>query len=187
MRIVLLSCLLAVAGAASATSPADAFWDRFEPLCGKAFEGRLVQKPAGDNGFAGKRLVMHVRDCAQDRIRIPFAVGEDLSRTWVLTRRGDRIELKHDHRHADGTPEEVTRYGGTAANAGRADAQYFPADEETRQVIEYAFSNVWSMRFESDASFSYCVQRLGTDRVFRVDFDLSREVEAPPAPWGWKN
>ena len=120
MRSLSTFCLLAASGVAFA-SPADDFWRELSSLCGNSYAGQVVQEPAGDDGFAGKRLVMHVRDCGADRIRVPFVVGEDLSRTWVLTRRGDRIELKHDHRHADGTPEEVTMYGGTTANAGRAD------------------------------------------------------------------
>lgn len=186
MRSLSTFCLLAASGVAFA-SPADDFWRELSSLCGNSYAGQVVQEPAGDDGFAGKRLVMHVRDCGADRIRVPFVVGEDSSRTWVLTRRGDRIELKHDHRHADGTPEEVTMYGGTTANAGRADAQYFPADEETRRVIEYAFSNVWSMRLVPGKTFSYGVQRLGTERVFQVDFDLQNAVDAPPAPWGWSD
>lgn len=186
MRKCFILSALFMASAALA-SPADQFWNDLGALCGKAFEGQLVQEPSGDDSFAGQRLVMHVRQCSENQIRIPFVVGEDLSRTWVLTRKGDRIELKHDHRHADGSPEEVTMYGGTTANAGRATGQYFPADEETRQVIEYAFSNVWSMLLEPGQAFTYGVQRLGTDRVFEVEFDLGTEVAAPPAPWGWED
>lgn len=186
MRRLLLTCLLTACGTAHA-SPTDAFWRELSALCGKSFAGRLVQEPPGDNGFAGKALVMHVRDCSADRIRVPFAVGDDLSRTWVLSRRGDRIELKHDHRHADGTPEEVTMYGGTTTNAGRADAQYFPADEDTRRVIEAAFSNVWTLQLTPGQHLRYGVQRLGTERVFLVEFDLGTEVAAPPAPWGWRD
>lgn len=184
-RIALLP-LLALSATALA-SPADEFWNELGKLCGKAYAGELKQEPAGEDSFAGKRLMMHVRECSAERIRIPFMVGEDRSRTWVLSRRDGRIELKHDHRHADGTPEEVTMYGGTATNAGRADAQYFPADEETRRVIERAFSNVWSLTLVPGESFGYGVQRLGTERVFRIEFDLRRELEAPPAPWGWQD
>ena len=51
----------------------------------------------------GQRLVMHVRDCSADEVRIPFWVGEDHSRTWVVTRTETGLRLKHDHRHEDGS------------------------------------------------------------------------------------
>lgn len=167
--------------------PVDEYWSSLEAICGQAFEGRLIESPEGEDGFAGLRLIMHVRQCSDSVIRIPFVVGDDRSRTWVLTRKGDRIELKHDHRHEDGSEDEVTMYGGTTTNAGRAAEQYFPADEETRQTIEAAFSNVWVMRLHPGETFTYGLWRLGTPRVFQIDFDLSDPVEPPPAPWGWED
>lgn len=185
MRMLLGVALFLFLAPATAGS-ADAFWNNLQALCGKAFEGRLVEAPPGEDAFSGKRLVMHVRDCQPGRIRIPFVVGDDRSRTWVLTRRDDRIELKHDHRHFDGTPDAVTRYGGTTANSGLPTAQYFPADQATREMIEAAFSNVWTIRIEPGQSFTYGLWRLGTPRVFRIDFDLAEPVQPPEAPWGWE-
>jgi hypothetical protein len=186
MRILSLTVALALGTSANA-GPLDEYWDNLASLCGKAFAGELKEHPAGEEGFVGQALVMHVRDCSPERIRIPFMVGDDRSRTWVLTRRDDRIELKHDHRHEDGTPEESTMYGGTSTNEGRANEQYFSADEQTRQVIEAAFSNVWFMRVYPGEKFTYGLWRLGTPRVFRIDFDLSQEIEPPEAPWGWED
>lgn len=42
------------------------------------------------------------------------------------------------------------------------------------------------MRVHRD-TFTYGLWRLGTPREFRIDFDLTEEVEAPDAPWGWEN
>jgi hypothetical protein len=186
MRKLWLPTLLALPLMAMA-SPADEYWDNLLKLCGNSYEGELITHPEGETGFVDQRLVMHVRDCSEERIRIPFVVGDNLSRTWVLTRRDGRIELKHDHRYEDGTPEEVTMYGGTSTNEGRANEQYFPADEQTRQVIEEAFSNVWVMRVFPEEKFTYGLWRLGTPRVFQVDFDLTETVDEPPAPWGWED
>ncbi len=186
MRVLWLSSVLLIPMVALA-SPADEYWDNLLELCGNAYEGELITHPEGETGFVDQRLVMHVRDCGEERIRIPFVVGDNLSRTWVLTRKDDRIELKHDHRYEDGSPEEVTMYGGTSTNEGRTNEQYFPADEQTRQVIEEAFSNVWVMRVFPDEKFTYGLWRLGTPRVFQVDFDLTETVEAPEAPWGWED
>jgi len=187
MRLRTVSLLLARCLLLPSLAPAeglDAFWSRLQALCGKAFEGQLIETPEGEDGFAGQRLVMHVRECGDAVIRIPFMVGEDHSRTWVLTHKSDRIELKHDHRHEDGSPDEVTLYGGTTTNTGTAGAQYFPADQHTRELIESAFSNVWTMRIEPGERFTYGLWRLGTPRVFRIDFDLGEAVEPPPSPWG---
>ena len=185
MRPIALLLTLLLAGSAQANPAAD-YWQALTSLCGQAFAGQLVDAPADDD-FAGKSLVMHVRDCSENRIRIPFVVGGDLSRTWVLTRNGDRITLKHDHRHADGSHDDITMYGGTSTTAGRAGEQFFPADEETREIIEPAFANVWTMKVEAGEVFTYGLWRLGTPRVFRVDFDLSQPVKPPPAPWGWED
>jgi len=192
MRVTLAGLLLMAAGLQLApvtghAGPLDDYWAHLSSLCGKAFAGELLLEPEGEASFAGQALVMHVRDCSDEQIRIPFVVGEDRSRTWVLTRLGDRIRLEHDHRHEDGSPDEVTMYGGTSTNEGRANEQYFPAGEPTRQMIEPAFSNVWVMRVFPGEKFTYGLWRLGTPRVFQVDFDLSREVEAPAAPWGWED
>jgi hypothetical protein len=83
------------------TTGAKQFWDALSTYCGKTFEGEIISAPAGDD-FRDKRLVMHVLSCSTDKILIPFNVGDDRSRTWVLTYTNGTIELKHDHRHADG-------------------------------------------------------------------------------------
>lgn len=185
IRCLMASIIFLPVSLSASALPDHAFWERLQSLCGEAYEGRLVTHPEGENDFVDQRLIMHVRDCHQDWIRIPFTVGDDRSRTWVLTREGERISLRHVHRHEDGSPDEVTMYGGVAANRGREDAQYFPADENTRQMIEAAFSNVWVIEIEPGERFVYGLWRLGTPRVFRIEFDLSRPVDAPPPPWGW--
>jgi len=45
-------------------------------------------------------------DCSDKEIRIPFRVGEDKSRTWILSLDDRGLLFRHDHRHADGTPEK---------------------------------------------------------------------------------
>lgn len=145
MRTLIISILLAFGGSAAIAqerSPSDIFWETLPAHCGQSYEGKLADGiEPGD--FAGKRLVMHLRACEGDTIRIPFFVGDDRSRTWVLTRKGGLITLKHDHRHVDGSEEEITQYGGTNNNTGLKSLQMFPADVETAGRIPYAASNVW--------------------------------------------
>jgi hypothetical protein len=90
------------ASAASGAAPAVQFFHALQQLCGKRFAGTIVADqppPAADDPFTGRALEMHVRDCSADEVRIPFAVGEDRSRTWVITRTATGLRLKHDHRH----------------------------------------------------------------------------------------
>lgn len=168
-------------------TPVDAFWNSITKLCGKAFEGEVAAAPADDTTFKGKKLVMHVRACEKNRIRIPFFVGDDRSRTWVLTRKKDRILLKHDHRHEDGKPDKVTMYGGWTTNLGAAERQVFAADQETVNILPAAAGNIWWMENFEGKTFTYNLRRVGTERYFSVKFDLTKEIPAPPAPWGWKD
>jgi hypothetical protein len=164
------------------------FWADLQKLCGKAFAGSVAAAPADDTTFKDKALVMHVRSCQKNRIRIPFFVGEDRSRTWVLTRMPDgRILLKHDHRHEDGKPDAVTMYGGYTSNTGAPTRQFFPADEQTVKVIPAAAGNVWWIDLVAGDFFGYNLRRMGTERHFSIKFDLKNEIKAPPAPWGWKD
>ncbi len=170
-------------------SPASRFLDAVSARCGQAFEGRITaNEPAADTDpFEGQRLVMHVRTCEHDRVLVPFHVGEDRSRTWVLTLHGDRLRLKHDHRHEDGSEDALTQYGGEATTPGTEIRQEFTADPFsidlfTRTNRAVSNTNVWAMEAHPGRMFAYELTRPG--RRFRVEFDLTSPVEAPPAPWG---
>lgn len=163
------------------------FWESLRKHCGKTYTGEIITGGAAGDAFTGKKLVMHVRACDENSIRIPFFVGEDKSRTWVLTLGEDKlIQLKHDHRLKDGAEEEVTQYGGRSPNIGLADIQIFPADQETADRIPYASNNVWWITID-ETSFTYNLRRIGNDRLFSVKFDLTKETETPSAPWGTKD
>jgi hypothetical protein len=187
MRWLLFVTLLHPFAASAAALPPEqeAFWRALRGLCGQAFAGKVVESTsATDAAFAGQALVMHVRACGEDEIRIPFHVGENRSRTWVITRTASGLRLKHDHRHEDGAEDKVTQYGGDTAAAGTANQQDFPADRFTAELIPAARTNVWSLLLSPGKSFSYRLVREAEGRRFRVEFDLTRPVAAPPAPWG---
>lgn len=195
----LLLCALSFAvSAGSATAaapiaPADAFLAAIAKHCGKAYAGRIVAnepRPATPDAFEGKALVMHVRGCdaPTQELRIPFHVGDDHSRTWVLTRTATGLRLKHDHRHADGSADAVTLYGGDTAEAGSPRRQVFPVDAESRAMFEReglnaSLQNAWAMEIEPGKRFLYELRRPG-GRLFQVEFDLTAPVPLPPAPWG---
>ena len=164
---VLIAVVLAVSAAAE-TAEADApkeFFENLKNLCGKSFEGATQFPQDADHPMVGKKLIMTVATCSEREIRIPLQVGEDKSRTWVVMLASDRLLLKHDHRHADGTPDKQTNYGGWAVDGGTAQRQRFAADEETSKLIPEAASNVWTLAIEPEKrQFTYPLERNGAPR-----------------------
>lgn len=202
LPLLLAATLTGCVGAASpapapaAVSPQEAFFEALASHCGKAYAGALVSDQAADADMRGRPMVMHVRECSDTRIAVPFHVGNadgswDRSRTWLVTRTGSGLRLKHDHRHEDGTADAVTFYGGDTAAQGTAQAQEFPVDAESIAMfrandLTASVTNVWRVEVDpagaADGRFAYQLQRPG--RLFRVEFDLTRPVTPPPAPWG---
>jgi hypothetical protein len=185
VALVFSFCLIQHSAFSQEKTPSQKFWETLKSHCGKAYEGKLVS-PESDPRFAG-RLVMHVRACEEGIIRIPFFVGEDRSRTWVLTMdEAGLIQLKHDHRHEDGSEDQVTQYGGKASNRGSGTTQFFPADQFTANLLPAAVGNVWWITVD-ETSFTYNLRRLGSPTLFSVRFDLTQSIDIPAAPWGWKD
>ncbi|WP_372872795.1 hypothetical protein [Shewanella sp.] len=187
-KFFLLPCVLLASISACAESPQQQFFDGLSSLCGKAFEGKVTQGDASDEAFAASRLVMHVRECSENQIKVPFHVGEDRSRTWVISKTDFGLRLKHDHRHKDGSEDKVTQYGGDTREAGSPEWQQFPVDAYSianfrENGLHKSVTNVWHLGL-SKQSFSYRLTR--ENRDFLVEFDLTRPVELPPAPWGHK-
>jgi len=181
--LLIIPMLLAVYFAeAQEKSGAQQFWNSLQNTCGNAYEGTVIEAPENDS-FRGKNLIIHVKSCSETTIRIPFSVGDDKSRTFVLSYKNDRIELKHDHRHEDGTSDKVTMYGGTSSNSGLADIQVFPADQETADLISYASNNIWWITV-TETEFTYNLRRIGTERLFTISFDLTKKVPIPSTHWG---
>lgn len=177
---VFVALLSACATAPTPSAPQDAFLARLSALCGQRFEGRVVTDDPADAAFAQARLVMHVRDCSSDEIGIPFAVGEDRSRRWVVTRTASGLRLKHDHRDPDGVIHGYHMYGGDTAEPGTAARQSFPVDQESIDQFraggaEVSTTNVWAMEVHPGRMFAYELRRPG-GRFFRVEFDLTRPM-----------
>jgi len=51
-------------------------------------------------------------------------------------------------------------------------------------MLPEAATNVWTIEIVPGELFAYGLRREGTDRRFRVEFDLTRPIDPPPAPWG---
>ena len=183
-KLLFISLLMPLQLLAQETKGSVQFWHTLKNHCGKSYEGQITAGGKEDDGFTGEKLIMHVRSCDEKEIRIPFIVGDDRSRTWVLTMGDDDlILLKHDHRLKDGSEDTVTQYGGRSPNTGLKDIQFFPADQFTADLLSHASNNVWWITLD-DTSFTYNLRRIGTDRLFSVTFDLTKEIATPEAPWG---
>jgi hypothetical protein len=184
--LAILSLWACATTTAPEPAPADTFMATLSAHCGKAYAGRLVSTDEVDADFAGQTMVMHVRACTNNEIRVPFHVGEDRSRTWVITRTDDGLRLKHDHRHTDGEEDAVTQYGGDAVMVDTARRVEFPVDQYSidlfnREGLAASVTNVWAIELTQDL-YAYELRR--ANRHFRVEFDLTEPVETPPAPWG---
>ena len=188
------SLFISNASAGTDTGPAplvsiptqDAFFNSIRAHCGKAYEGKVTVDNQPSSAFDA-RLIMFVRKCSDSQLQIPFYVGENASRTWLVTKTGSGLSLKHDHRHEDGSHDTVTMYGGHTSDAGYNEIQSFPVDEYSKQLfakegLPQSITNTWQMYIYEDV-FSYRLVREG--REFRVDFDLNKAITPPPAPWGY--
>lgn len=155
----------------------DAFMANLNALCGQRFLGRVVTTDAADADFARSRLVMHVRDCSADEVRIPFHVGDDTSRTWVISRNDEGgLTLKHDHRDPEGRPDGLHWYGGDTVSAGTANRQEFPVDEFSIELFNagdaaVSTTNVWAVEVHPGRIYAYELRR--ANRHLRVEFDLT--------------
>jgi hypothetical protein len=170
-------------------SSAGKLWfESLADLCGQgAFAGQLVSDDAVDADFKTSALIAGPATCTEGEVRIPFAVDEDRSRTWVITETEAGLRFKHDHRHKDGTKDVLTWYGGDVLGEGTVNRQEFPVDAETRtlftqQDIEVSNQNTWAMDIVPGETLTYQMWR--PNRNFQVEFDLTSEVPAPPLPWG---
>lgn len=173
---IIAAALLAGCTTTTPSTPTDMFMANLNELCGQTYEGRLVTTDPADVDFAGKKLVMGPVACAPGEVKIPFAVGDNRSRTWVITRTGTGLRLKHVHRHDDGSEDKVSRYGGDTATPGTAMRQEFPVDEFSKLMfrankLERSVTNVWAVEVVSGKHYAYELRR--PNRFFRVEFALN--------------
>ena len=181
--------ILAIAACFSFTASAaqfqDDFWTSLVAMEGKSFNGELVigTEPS-DKDFMKGQAIMYVWKVSDTEIKIPFHIGDDHSRTWVLRKTESGIQLKHDHRKPDGSEDAVTQYGGDTFAKGTPIRQEFKADKFTGDLLAASARNIWAMEVEPGKRFVYELRREHEDRFFRVEFDLTKEVPTPPPVWG---
>ena len=65
--------------------------------------------------------------------------------------------------------------------------QHFPADDFSKRLFEdnnipASVLNTWTIEVRERELFAYQLRR--PNRLFRIEFDLTRPIPAPPPPWG---
>jgi len=181
LGILLVSAAAPAAGqsgaAPAATAPRDAFWNHLRTLCESAARGTLLQAPPGDTQIdPAARLVVHFWECGETELRFPLHVDENRSRTWVFIRHDDRLELRHDHRNADGTEQATTWYGASTVAEGTAGRQEFVS-------VRGETTSGWAVEIDPGRRFTYGTIRNGEWR-HHLEFDLTTPVPRPPMHWG---
>ena len=175
---------VALPDATSILSAQEAFWGGLTLLCGKSFAGKLVSTDEVDADMADQDMSMTV-NCADGKINIPFAVGDNRSRTWMFSKTESGLNLSHRHNHEDGSEDTVSQYGGDTATDGTTTRQEFPADGFSialfmLQELEASMANVWAVEITPEI-YAYELTREG--RHFRVEFDVTKEIDTPIIPW----
>ena len=80
-------------------------------------------------------------------------------------------------------------YGGHTLDAGYPETQFFPAEQYSkedfiRRKTPQSTHNIWEMHIYPER-FTYRLVRQG--KLFRVDFDLTKPITPPAAPWGYSD
>ena len=78
--LTLLACGACGGTDSDAEGSQSLFWRNLTDRCGESYAGRATMAPEGDTVVAGRNLVMHIMECGDREIRIPFHVGENRSR-----------------------------------------------------------------------------------------------------------
>jgi len=169
---VLLIATVLFAEEPTSLTPQDHFWKAFQALCGHSYEGQITIDN-GKNKLEGLPRI-EVQHCSEREMRILFQIGDDRSRTWILTRTGSGLRLKHDHRHADGSPDKITNYGGDTYDVGQPTRQEFDVDQETVNLIPGTDKHQWVFEIHAGKVLAYELYRGGASKPgFRVELALS--------------
>ena len=162
----------------------DKFFDSVKAQCGNAFSGK-VEDSSNSTAYNGRKFMLHIRDCSDTQIKMPLHIDDNSSRILVLTKSDGSIKLQHDHRHADGSSDALTLYGGYSSADSTANVQNFPESAESiaitkAQAPTRTYPSVWSIILSSE-DITYQVVRPG--RTIKTKFTFTDTVVHPPKAW----
>lgn len=185
--LLLAACAQEQEAVVETEQPYELFFAAMSQQCGNAYQGSLTTAPPGDDMITFEDvLVVHFRECSDDVLKLPFHIqtvanGEwNRSRTWIYTKHEDGLELRHDHRKPDGSEDDVTMYGGLQYGVNESNVQIFQSLPRTEET---GIFRGWRVEIDPGVRYTYGTIR-GDEWSWRIDFDLTSPIEAPPAPWG---
>lgn len=178
--IVIAAAALAGCTTTPVQRPQDQFFAAVSSHCGHSLYGRLVSNDTRDAALIGKAIVGRFALCTASEVRINIAVGDDTSRTWVISRTPGGLRLKHLHLHKDGTEEEVSRYGGDATRPGTAQRQEFPPDAFSKDLFarrERPWDTTkafWAVEARPSEFYAHELRDPAIGRFFRLELHRRR-------------
>ena len=171
---IALVVFVAAGVAAQQSAEQNEFWKSLRALCGNAYGGKIIETAPYAKESLGRREVIHVRECADDAVRIMYQPYLGRARTWVISQNAQGLRFRHHDRWVDMGDSGVTEYGGSTRSRGTATRQEFPADEETGARFAEIKALTWIVEITPGRTFAYTVRRKGASGSFRVEFDLSK-------------
>ena len=154
----------------------DEFFANLFSLCGETFIGESTFPDEPDHVLVDTELKATISTCTEEIIEIDLVRGGDTwHTTWILEKRDEGLHLYHDHigdnEYEEGE-EPDTGYGGYANDEGSGTIQYFPADDETAEMLPEAETNVWMMELDMEnQTLVYDLQRHDEPR-FRAELEM---------------
>lgn len=167
---------------------ANTLFDRLQTLCDQAFSGRVaINEPVDADPAYQQSPVLGIRCIGPYRI-LAISFGDDRSRSMVLSKdRAGLQGLRHLHSNADGSPQELTEYGGYA-HQGQTSAErvVFPATQESAVKfqnlgLDARADSVWTLSLVEGSELTYDAKASGWH--LQLVFDLTRTVPSPALPW----
>lgn len=154
----------------------DEFFANLFSLCGETFIGESTFPDEPDHVLVDTELKATISTCTEEIIEIDLVRGGDTwHTTWILEKRDEGLHLYHDHigdnEYEEGE-EPDTGYGGYANDEGSATTQYFPADDQTADMLPEAETNVWMLELDMERQILiYDLQRNSEPR-FRAELEM---------------
>ena len=174
--IFTLLSLLIYASPASAQKKEQTFQEKLIKYAGESFVGKIIY-PVDDNyPFGNKELVNAFIACSDVTTAIAFNIGEDQTLTWLLTKTPAGLQLKHDDRQADGTPDYFTMYGGISEEPLTSLEHFFPADEQTAELQPGAAGSEWTISISPDGQTLSYKLSWNSELRYHLAFDLTKPI-----------
>lgn len=163
-----------------ADTPQDEFFATLFSQCGETFIGESTFPEDPGHPLVDTELKATISTCTEKMIEIDLVRdGDTWHATWILEMRDERLHLSHDH-VGDQVEDEQdedhsTGYGGYADDRGSATVQYFPADEQTADMLPEASTNVWMIELNPEQeTLVYSLERHREPR-FRAELTKTED------------